>query len=362
MDYLGRVFFKDFGLYASRIKTLLSLNNVTNTSDANKPVSTATQTALDAKAPSTASYLVLNSDAGLQNERIITAGALVDLADGGAGSTLTIDVDLSEAGTITPAVDDTIPLTDTSASNANGKATVESLFFERAKIAPRYGFEFFTDFINETSTTATDGALSETNSGTGAAVSQVGPNEAGVIGMAQSATGTTNTGRAALLSGTSCILLGGGTYFFEARVRVPTLSGATERFQFVIGFIDTSNAANQADGVFFLYDEGGVSTGSAASANWQTVTSAASSRTFTTTGTAVDANTWVRLGIEINADGSSVTFFINGTSVATHTSNIPTASGRGTGFGSILIKSAGTTSRTADCDYINVIADLTTTR
>src|SRR3989339_1579026 len=38
-------------LSAAAVKTLLSLENVSNTSDANKPVSTATQTALDLKAP-----------------------------------------------------------------------------------------------------------------------------------------------------------------------------------------------------------------------------------------------------------------------------------------------------------------------
>lgn len=38
-------------LSATNVKTLLALNNVDNTSDANKPVSNATQTALNAKAP-----------------------------------------------------------------------------------------------------------------------------------------------------------------------------------------------------------------------------------------------------------------------------------------------------------------------
>jgi hypothetical protein len=37
------------GINASTLKTHISLNNANNTSDANKPVSTATQTELDAK-------------------------------------------------------------------------------------------------------------------------------------------------------------------------------------------------------------------------------------------------------------------------------------------------------------------------
>ena len=101
----------------------------------------------------------------------------------------------------------------------------------------------------------------------------------------------------------------------------------------VVGFYD-STTANQVDAVSFVYDEGGVSTGSTASANWQVVTSSNSTRTWTTTTTAVGAGTWVKLGIIVNAAGTSVGFYINGTLVATHTANIPTGTTRALGFGS----------------------------
>jgi hypothetical protein len=47
----------------SALKTALSLNNVDNTSDANKPISTATQTALDAKASTTSLNAHINDTA-----------------------------------------------------------------------------------------------------------------------------------------------------------------------------------------------------------------------------------------------------------------------------------------------------------
>lgn len=49
-----------------------------------------------APAPANAQYVTLATDATLANERVLTAGALIDLADAGAGSTITIDVDLTE--------------------------------------------------------------------------------------------------------------------------------------------------------------------------------------------------------------------------------------------------------------------------
>lgn len=56
-------------LSAATVKTILSLNNVTNTSDANKPVSTAQQTALDLKADLASPPLTGNPTAPTQSSR-----------------------------------------------------------------------------------------------------------------------------------------------------------------------------------------------------------------------------------------------------------------------------------------------------
>lgn len=53
---------------AATARTTLGLGNVDNTSDANKPVSTATQTALDAKAGTGLSFVTVSSEATLSGE------------------------------------------------------------------------------------------------------------------------------------------------------------------------------------------------------------------------------------------------------------------------------------------------------
>ncbi len=252
-------------------------------------------------------------------------------------------------------------LTFDDSAAAPRRASPRNLAFQQTKAAARLGFEFFTDFIQETSATATDNGLTETISGTGAAAAAVAATAANTIGIAQCSTGTTATGRCALASSVSALRLGGGAWIFETHLAVPVLSGASERFQLLAGFIDTLTAANQADGVYFLYDEGGTSTGSAASGNWQCVSASNSVRSFSTTSTAVGTG-FVRLTIEINAAGTSATFFVNGTLVATITTNIPIAAGRETGFGIFLIKSVGVTARVVNADYVAAACSFTTKR
>lgn len=257
---------------------------------------------------------------------------------------------------------DTTDIVKYAVVNTSGVVKVISDYSIRV-MGARNTFNFFTDFINETSTTATDNGLSETNSGTGASSTNQASDGVNVVGVARSTTGSTATGRAALSSATSIIRLGGGSWYYEAKVKIPTLSTSSERYALVIGFLDTLTAANQVDAVAFLYDEGGVSTGSTAAAYWQTVTSSNSSRTFNTSLSQVTVDTaWNRFGIEVNEAASSVSFYINGALVATHTANIPSGSGRELGFGALLIKSVGTTARTVDYDYVNVVAKFSSTR
>lgn len=221
------------------------------------------------------------------------------------------------------------------------------------------GYRYANDLLGSFTTT---GDVFASSTGTGAATATsnatIATNRPGTF---RSTTGTTATGRAAFGSTTNALALGGGLTLYETAVNVTTLSTATERYSMVVGFYD-STTANQVDAVSFVYDEGGVSTGSTASANWQVVTSSNSTRTWTTTTTAVGAGTWVKLGIIVNAAGTSVGFYINGTLVATHTANIPTGTTRALGFGSQILKSIGTTARTVDIDYLQAEMEFTTPR
>jgi hypothetical protein len=67
------------------------------------------------------------------------------------------------------------------------------------------------------------------------------------------------------------------------------------------------------------------------------------------------------LKIIINADASSVGFYIDGVLVATHTTNIPLPV-IGFSFDSIIQKSAGLTSRTMQMDYSAISQTFTTPR
>jgi hypothetical protein len=66
-------------------------------------------------APTAASYLTLGTDGTLTNERVLTAGLGISLADAGAGSTLTVSFNLNGLSTITPdPAADFVPFYDTS--------------------------------------------------------------------------------------------------------------------------------------------------------------------------------------------------------------------------------------------------------
>jgi hypothetical protein len=225
-------------------------------------------------------------------------------------------------------------------------------------------YTYFNEFINTVATSSPGNDVQATNNGTGAASSAQATTATNRIGLLRATTGTTATGRTSVSSAASIIRLGGGTWSFEMDVNVTTLSTSTERFQLVIGFFDGTGAANQTDGAYFLYDEGGVSTSSTAAAYWQTCTVSNSVRSFNTSlvQTTVNAAQWYRLGIEVNAAANSIGFYIDGNLVATHTANIPTGSGRELGFGYLLIKSIGTTARTVDFDYMSVESVFTSNR
>jgi hypothetical protein len=175
-------------------------------------------------------------------------------------------------------------------------------------------------------------------------------------------TGATNYAIHASLN-SSTIWFGGGAWNFESSINLSNLSDATNRFRFISGF--GSNAANtqEGDGVFFTYDEGGTLNGTAASPNWQCVTVANVVRTLTTTSIPVVNGAWLKLRIEINAAGTSVAFYVNGTLAATHTTNIPLASNnRYVLMKQGMFKTIGTTNRVIYVDYLGYENILTTPR
>lgn len=265
---------------------------------------------------------------------------------------------LGGAGSITPAIADNYALADVSASDAKSKSTVQNTAFQLNKLRHRYQpLRFFTDFIRDCTTQNANGFIT-LSSGTNANTVVQSNDIQERIGYVQSNTGIATNGSAFVILNDNVIRLGGGTWFYETSVRIPTLSTSSERFAAVCGFMDTDLQNFAA----FSYDEGAIF-GNAAT-YWQTVTVAAGTATRNSnhTQTTVAANTWYRLGVEVNAAGNSVAFYLNGTQMATHSSNIPTSSGQHLTLGTLLIKSVGTTGRTMDIDWILGCCDLTSAR
>jgi hypothetical protein len=110
------------------------------------------------------------------------------------------------------------------------------------------------------------------------------------------------------------IILGGGLIVLQTVVKIPVLSDGTNRFTIRIGFGDDITAPT--DGVYFLYQD------NVNSGKWECRTTSASTTTATDSGITTDTN-WHNYTIIINSNASSVTFYIDGSLVATNTTNIP---------------------------------------
>lgn len=246
---------------------------------------------------------------------------------------------------------------------ANNKVSTESLAagYNQPWFRNRR-YTFFSDFISTIGTAAGGSDIISTNS-TGSTNNVVTDNNVRV-GLVRSTTGASATGRTSPSSASNALRFGGGVWTYEVELNVTTLSTVAQRYQLVVGFFDVQTAVNQVDGAYFLYDEGGVSTSSVASANWQTACVANSVRTGSIfqTSNAVAAATWVNLKIIVNSAASQVDFYINGVLVRSETQNIPSGAGRELGFGWLLIKSIGTTASTVDFDYLFVECDFETSR
>jgi hypothetical protein len=225
---------------------------------------------------------------------------------------------------------------------------------------------YFFDFIGPVATL--DGIQSSLSGGNishiaGGSIPQNSVNRQGVVFYTTAAVSTNYAYH--INNSTVQLSLGGGSWNFESLINISVLSSVTDRYRTIHGFASIGANVNavETDGVFFTYDEGGTLNGTAASPNWQCVTVANSVRTLTTTSTAVTAGAWHKLRIEINAAGTSVGFYLNGTLLATHTTNIPLFSNsRYIIMKQGIAKTIGTTARTMFCDYIGYENILTTSR
>lgn len=116
-------------------------------------------------------------------------------------------------------------------------------------------------------------------------------------------------------SGNAPILLGNGELTLEMLVRITNTSSAEMYFGLSFGPVN----AEPTDGCYFFYASG------TNSGNWVGKTAQSSTRSSANSNIAMTPNAWTRLKIIVNAAGTSVGFFINGTEIANSplTTNIP---------------------------------------
>jgi hypothetical protein len=114
------------------------------------------------------------------------------------------------------------------------------------------------------------------------------------------------------------MMIGGGVIVYEQVVKIPTLSDGTQTFTAHFGFSEGSYGASFSGNhhIKFIHDN--------TSANWQTSVKNDGTTTSSTSSTSVSTG-WTKLRIVINADRTSVAFFVNGTELSTSpiTTNIP---------------------------------------
>ena len=131
--------------------------------------------------------------------------------------------------------------------------------------------------------------------------------------------------------------------YLEELIYLEALSTGTEEYILFVGFNDngtTISATHPTNGAYFYYDR-------ATNGNvWACRTMNGGASTNTVSSIAVTALSFVRLTIT-NTNGSIV-FAVNGTTAATHTTNIPTAA---LSFTKSIRKKVGTTSRYLLGDY-----------
>lgn len=219
----------------------------------------------------------------------------------------------------------------------------------------RKGYLLEDDFIG-TNAAAPMGQLSWSVGGNAATLNNSAADHPGVAGL-NTAAGST---RSALhLRSDSMYFDANADHFQEWIIKTPSaLSDATDEYSVAFGFHDvtTYSATGQAvDGAYFIYDRATHGT------TWQAKTAANSVTTTTDTAITFSANTWVRLGILVKGV-TSVEFFINGVSVATITTNIPSGASRPTGPNAVMNRSAGTASRNCGIDVFRQWGFFTTAR
>jgi hypothetical protein len=225
---------------------------------------------------------------------------------------------------------------DVASDAAIAQSKIDGLTASLANVpTPGTYLEFFEQFMATVSLAGnlafgvTGGGNSQVNSGFG------------VVAMSTGATATANQ-QSRLNQAANAILIGNSAarVIFRVGQSGPTWFDGTLTGAFRCGWGD-STTAESGNGIYFRVQNGQAI---------DFVTRAAGAETLTSTGVSFSPNTFKSLEILINAAGSQIVAKIDGVTVATHTTNIPTA--RIIFFAHINRTAATATAVVANIDFV----------
>jgi hypothetical protein len=207
---------------------------------------------------------------------------------------------------------------------------------------PSLGIELIDNFV-ATTASGNLGWTILTNSGAVGTTASIG--DGSTMGLVRLETSTSATSAPTITLGSGAtIVLGVNSLSIEFRMKVGALSTGAEEFIFRGGLSSSTTSAAPTNCVIFEYDR-------ATSGNfWRIRCKTGASDTATVTASAVNTN-WNSFKININATGTSAEFFINGVSVGTISTNIPTTTSSLTSPCFQMIKTVGTTTRLSYIDW-----------
>ena len=221
------------------------------------------------------------------------------------------------------------------------------------EITPDWGYSVFFECWGQSSNFFSGSAL---NGGTTVFNSSITTSKTQVF---QLSTGVNANGEYRLQS-PLYIKCAQGIKLFETYVFPPTLSDGTNSYYVQCGYLTTVTAILQNNGFYFMYDSQGKDANLAGSANWKIVSCNGGARTYTDTGVAVSNSAFQKL--EIYQYTNKIEFYINGALAGTIATNLPTSTTAGLQATVRIVKTAGTTARLLNCNYIRIKEKFNTVR
>lgn len=222
-----------------------------------------------------------------------------------------------------------------------------SRWFPASVVDPVSGFLISEDWANNN--VAGNTAWSVTGN-TGSNSGMLFDSNQNAVGQAFIEQADPGPGYATLYYGNS-YALGAQVMFFDARVYVSALSTGAQEYIASVGFGDQVDATLFTEGIYFEYDR------ATDGDFWTCKTTSSSTTTKTVTAVAPTAGTYQTLSVGLY--GGSVKFYINGTLVATHSTNITTAL---IAPKLRIIKTVGSTARRLVNDFFTTYSFFTTRR